>query len=142
MRHIMNLVVLAAICAAFASPCLAERPTLPTQNSYPVLVNFGAKAIATPTILLTPGVFTNIGSSLPNGTIGFTFDVWDQDILIGHNTNLATGSAKWTGYRIASGTQGVKWDNAGGGTINLWACPNGTATATVILGVAFGQWEE
>jgi hypothetical protein len=141
MRH--KITLLAAICAALVlcSSAFAERPTLPTQNSYPVLVNFGAKAIATPTILLTPGVFTNIGARLPNGTIGFTFDVWDQDILIGHNTNLATGSAKWTGYRIASGTQGVKWDNAGGGTINLWACPNGTATATVILGVAFGQWE-
>jgi hypothetical protein len=138
----MTIILLAAICAAFASPCLAERPALPTQNGHPVFVNFGAKQIATPTILLTPGVKTNIGSRLPAGTIGFSFDVYDGDILLGHEDNLATATSKWIGYKVASGTINAKWDQAGGGTINLWAMPNGSATCTVILSVAWGQWEQ
>jgi|GEM_PF-3223030 len=136
------IALLAAVFAAFSFTAFAERPDLPSQNGVPVLCNFGVKSIATPTIVLTPGVKYDIGAHVPAGTIDFTFDVWDADILIGHEDNLATAVVKWTGTKIASGTQNVKWGSAGGGTVRLWAIPNGSASATVILGNACGQWEE
>jgi hypothetical protein len=143
MQRFILFAFVAAAALFAAIPAFAERPVnLPQLNTIPVLVNFGAKSIATPTVTLTPGVKTNIGAYLPTGTIDFTFDVWDGDILIGHEDNLATAAVKWTGYKIASGTQGFKWEAAGGGTINLWAMPNDSATCTIIFGVACGQWEE
>ena len=141
MRRFILIALMAAMCAVV--PASAERATgLPQVNGIPILINFGAKSISTDTVTLTPGVETDLSDYIPGGTVDFTMDVWDGDVLFGHEDNLATGTSKWHGYLVASGTKNFKWEAASAGTFKLWAIPNGAATCTLIITLSMGQWEE
>jgi hypothetical protein len=119
-----------------------ESTSFPPASNYtfPTAISAISVAAASMTITVSPGEIEDFGKYIPGESTGFTFDVYDSDILIGATSALASASSKWTGHLIASGTQGAKWDKETPGAFTLGICSNpGTATATIKLGVVYGR---
>lgn len=121
-------------------------PATPTwviaTTSVPVNpIAIGALSIgaASKTITVSPGEIEDFGNYIPIDATGFTFNVYDSDILIGASSDLATGSSKYSGYLVASGSYNNKWDKEVVGRFSLGVTPNSTSTATIKIGVVYGK---
>lgn len=113
----------------------------PSANyTFPTAISAIPTSASSMTITLSPGEIENFRNYIPSEATGFTFDVYDSDILIGDASTLATGTSKWSGYKVASGSTNVKWDKETPGALNLSVCSNpGTASAVIKLGVIYGR---
>jgi hypothetical protein len=128
-----------ALALAFTSVIIAfaDQPNLPTQNGYPVVINFGFKDVATPTITINNAI-VDLADYLPAGTIGFELRCASGSFVIGHPDNIATGTSR-IGRLISEG-ETFTW-NGLAGTFNGVIISN-TGTATVVIDGAWGQYEE
>jgi hypothetical protein len=113
-------------------------PHWPTQNGYPVNANFGYKYIATPTLNINADEVFDLNACLPVNTIGFELRAASGSFLIGHGSNLATGSSR-IGRRVAEG-QSIQWSGLAGDW-NGGIVGEATATIVIIDGV-WGFYEK
>jgi hypothetical protein len=134
-KFIMPL-VLFFICLALAAT--AERPYWPTQNSIPLETNFGFKDVATPTVNITDDSLTSLSDYLPTGTVGFEIRAKNNDFVIGHSDDIATGTDRVG--RLVSEGDSYTW-NGLGGTFNGVIVANVTS-ATIVIDAAWGHYEE
>ena len=129
-----------ALILAFASvaSAFAVQPHLPTQNGYPVLVNFGYKKIATPTVTINNTII-DLADYLPAGTIGFKIRCASGSFVIGHPDNIATGTNR-VGDLVSAG-EIYQWNGFAGEHFNGGIL--GTASSTIIVfDAAWGQYEK
>ena len=128
-----------ALILAFASvaSAFAVQPHLPTQNGYPVIVNFGFKEIATPTITINNAP-VDLADYLPAGTIGFELRCASGSFVIGHPDNIATGTSRVG--RLVSAGESYTWN---GNANSFVGSVLGTASSTIIVfDAAWGQYEK
>ncbi|HNS10627.1 MAG TPA: hypothetical protein PKN29_13065 [Candidatus Ozemobacteraceae bacterium] len=127
-----------ALALAFTSVIIAfaDQPNLPTQNGYPVVINFGFKDVATPTITINNAI-VDLADYLPAGTIGFELRCASGSFVIGHPDNIATGTNRVG--RLVSAGESYTWN---GNANSFVGSVLGTASTTVIvLDAVWGQYE-
>jgi hypothetical protein len=132
-RHYIVALVLALASVVIA---FADQPNLPTQNGYPVVINFGFKDVATPTITINNAI-VDLADYLPAGTIGFELRCASGSFVIGHPDNIATGTSR-VGRLISAG-ESYTWN---GNANSFIGSVLGTASSTIIVfDAVWGQYE-
>lgn len=122
---------------SFAIAAFSVQPALPTINGEPVIINFGYKSVATPTITLDDATPLDLDDYLPVGTIGFELRAKTGAFVIGHEDNIATGTNRIG--RLVSEGESFTW-NGLAGSFKGQIIANDTS-ATVIVDGAWGWWE-
>lgn len=117
------ILIILSVCIAFAG-----QPQLPTQNGEPVLVNFGFKNVATPTITIHNDI-VYIDDYLPAGALGFELRCASGSFVIGHPEDIATGTNR-VGRLVSSGETYI-WNSFAGQIFD--GAILGTASSTVIV---------
>ena len=134
-RHYLVALILAIVSVVVA---FADQPTLPTQNGYPIVVNFGFKEVATPTITVDDVTAVDLADYLPSETIGFELHAASGSFIIGHADNIATGTNRIG--RLVSEGETYTWNGLAGTFVGSII---GTATSTkVVIDGAWGQYEK
>lgn len=132
-KFIIPLILFVFSCAM----AFADQPELPTQNGYPVVINFGFKDVATPTITIN-NAKVDLADYLPAGTIGFELRCASGSFVIGHPDDIATGTNRVG--RLVSAGESYTWN---GNANSFVGSVLGTASTTVIvLDAVWGQYEQ
>lgn len=134
-RHYLIALILSVVSVVIA---FADQPTLPTQNGYPVVINFGFKEVATPTFTINDVTAVDLADYLPAGTIGFELRAASGSFIIGHSENIATGTGRIG--RLVSEGETYTWNGLAG---TFAGAIIGTAASTkVVIDGAWGQYEK
>jgi hypothetical protein len=140
-RFIVVVILFAAMIAAFPISAHAQKPAWPTQNSHPIEANFGCLEMATTTrnIGILGGTIasaTDLGDYLPSGCVGFEGRVTSGSMILGHATNLATGSFSARQGKVYASGSTILWTGVGANatfTGKLLAIDGATASLTIDL---------
>ena len=130
-----SLLLVAVIIAAFAFLALsaeaAQPDVSPMVNGVPVPdLNAGFLNTSTPTFTVGMTTKADIGTNLPQKTVGFRAHAYNGAMVLGPSTSLAT-SPFIVGVEIASGSY-VDWTGIASSSPNIKALSTtGTGTVTI-----------
>ena len=122
---------LALVLLVLAFACLLLPPPSPAATDVQIEQGFGFLDVTTQSIDISASAATLIGT-VPNGTKNVYLTAFYADVLVGHSSDLATGSVWCAAWKIASGTT-IKIDGIMTTKPNIWVIPN-VGTATVKIG--------
>ena len=141
MRRVYLWALIAAMIAALPVCVPAQKPAWPMQNSHPIEANFGCLELPATSrnIAIYGGTIasaTDLSTYLPAGCVGFEGRVTSGSMILGHATNLATGSFSARQGKVYASGSTILWTGVGANatfTGKALAIDGATASLTIDL---------